>query len=94
MATNEEMSRAADVTLDAMRDTFIEKSPLMLEVEVTDRDAAEELMRWMYSKTDSPMKATLKTISWDATIVSKQEAEAVKMIHEGDAYVRPEDRRV
>jgi len=86
MATTEEMTIEANKTLAAMNDSLIEKSPLMLSVEISTREEAEEIMSWMYSEKNSPMKSKLLEILWDGAIVSKQESEAVRMIREGENY--------
>ena len=86
MATTEEMIIESNKTLAAMNDSLIEKSPLMLSVEISTREEAEEIMLWMYSKKNSPMKSKLLEILWDGAVVSKQESEAVRMIREGENY--------
>ena len=95
MATNEERLKEVNDQISSMNKSLMEKTPLILTVEIPTVEAAEEIMSWMYSEKRNPMKhAKLQCIDWDLAAVSKQEAEAVKMIREGDAYVRPEDRRV
>ena len=92
MATNEERLKEVNEQIDSMNKSLMEKSPLRLTVEIPTVEAAEEIMAWMYSEERSPMKhARLRSIDWDMAAVSKQEAEAVRMIREGDAYVGPED---
>lgn len=69
--------------LEAMEQSLVEKSPLLLMVEVSDQEAASELLRWMYSK-DKPMKAQLLELAWDREMVTKKQAEAIRMIREAE----------
>lgn len=88
VSMTEEQKQDAIDNLNSMLDSFVEKSPIMLTVEVPNREAADELLAWLYSKEKSPMKhAKLQSIYWDQELVTKREALAVRMIREGDQSV-------
>lgn len=55
------------------------KGRLLLTVELSTADEADELMRWMYSKTP-PMKARLLEIAWDKEAVPKAMADAINAV--------------
>jgi len=85
---SEEQKQEALDNLESMLNGLVGKSPLLLTVAVPNREAADELLSWMYSNDNSPMKhAKLQLLSWDQEIVTKREALAVRMIREGDQFV-------
>jgi len=88
MTTTEERLKEVQEMLDSTNKHLMEKSPLLITVEVPTTQAVEALMRWFYAKDDGPMGgAKIQLISWDQEIVTKREALAVRMIREGDQYV-------
>ena len=50
---------------------------LLLEVELSSSEEADELMRWLYSPSDKPMKSRLVAISWDKVAIRAEVAEAL-----------------
>ena len=91
MATTDERLKEVNGMLDATNKHLMEKSPLLITVEVSTPEAVEAIMRWFYAKDDGPMDgAKITLISWDQEIVTKREALAVRMIREGDQFVENE----
>lgn|GEM_PF-7074809 len=85
MATTEQIGNDAIDRVNQMCDSLVARGTILLTVEVQDREAADEIFRWMYSEKDrKPMKAHLQQISWDSAVVSKSDAEALRMIREGE----------
>ena len=88
MTTTEEQLKEAKEMLEATNKHLMEKSPLLLTVDVPTPEAVEALMHWFYAKDEGPMKgAKILRISWDQEIVSKRDALAMRMIREGDQFV-------
>ena len=78
--------------LEATNRHLVEKSPLLITVDVPTPEAVEAIMRWFYAKDEGPMDgAKIQLISWDQEIVTKREALAVRMIREGDLFVEDAD---
>ena len=91
MTTTEERMKEVEEMLEATNKHLMDKSPLLLTVEVPNAEAVEAIMRWFYAKDDGPMDgAKITLISWDQEIVTKREALAVRMIREGDQFVENE----
>jgi len=88
MTTTEECMKEMEKRIEATNRYFVEKSPLLLTVEVLSSEAVEALMHWFYAEDEGPMKgAKILDISWEEEIVTKREALAVRMIREGDQFV-------
>jgi len=88
MTTTEERMKEVEEMLEATNKHLMDKSPLLLTVEVPNAEAVEAIMRWFYAKDDGPMKgAKILQISWDQEIVTKRDAKAIRMIREGDQFV-------
>ena len=66
--------KAADHIADQCA-ALVAKRTLLLTVEVSTTEAAEELLRWMYAE-DKPMKCNLLEIAWDKVAVPSAVAEA------------------
>jgi len=77
---NEERIEQAEQTVAAFNKALVKRGEIFLEVEVNTVEAADEIMRWLYSEKDSPMKATLLQVAWDKALVSKKIGEAVQII--------------
>ena len=67
---------------DSMVQSFIDKSPLLLTVTVSNAEQAEQILDWMYNSTNSPMKAKLDSVAWDQVGVSPEIMEALRVIKE------------
>jgi len=88
MATTEERLKEVKEMLESTNKHLMEKSPLLITVDVPTPEAVEAIMRWFYAKDEGPMDgAKIQLISWDQEIVTKREALAVRMIREGDQFV-------
>ena len=77
---NTERIKEAEQTVADFANHLVDKKIIFLEVEVKTTEAGDEIMRWMYSKEDSPMKATLLQIAWDQKLVPKEISDAVQII--------------
>lgn len=64
--------------IEESNQSLADKGRLLLTVQLSTKEEAEELMRWMYSKTDKPMLSELIEIAWDKEVVTKQEFELVE----------------
>lgn len=67
---------------DRLRDiaeSLLSKGTVVLTVNITSVEAAEEILMWMYAPI-KPMKAQLVGIDWDKNVVSKREYDAIQMI--------------
>lgn len=60
---------------------FVEKRRLLLTVDVTSAEAAEQLLSWLYSP-QKPMKAELLEVAWDKVAVPIEVAEALRTLRE------------
>ena len=67
--------------LENTLDFFVKKGRLILAVDVTTQEQAEELIRWMYAP-EKPMKSELIDISWDKQTVTKQQGKLLDDIKE------------
>ena len=67
--------------LENTLDFFVKKGRLILAVDVTTQEQAEEIIGWMYAP-EKPMKSELIDISWDKQTVTKQEGKLLDAIKE------------
>ncbi len=81
---NEERIAQAEQTVKDLNILLVRKEKIFLEIEVLTEGAADEIWQWMYSKTDSPMKATLIQVAWDKVLVPKDAADAAKIIQNSE----------
>lgn len=65
---------------DSMVKGLVEKDFLLLSVDIKTPEGAEFLMRWMYDeKSDLIPGVSLKSINWDASVVSKTAIDQIIM---------------
>ena len=62
MATTDERLKEVNGMLDATNKHLMEKSPLLITVEVSTPEAVEAIMRWFYAKDDGPMDGAKITL--------------------------------
>ena len=58
---------------------LIEKKEILLTVNITTEEQANEILQWMYGN-DKPMKTELLELSWDKSTVSTKEAELLNAL--------------
>ena len=63
---------------------LIEKRRLLLAVEVTTEEQADEILCWMYA-SDKPMKAELVSLAWDQQTIPEQVADALQALKDAIA---------
>lgn len=62
-----------------LHQSLVEKKVLLLTVELSTEEEAEELVQWLYS-VKKPMKSTLLSIAWDQVPVPKKVADAIEAL--------------
>lgn len=71
--------------LEGMYDHLIDRETIFLRIKVKNREAAQQIVDWMFSKDSKPMLAELQEIAWDKELVSKEEAEAIRTIQNAES---------
>ena len=66
--------------VEQMKRPFVEKRRLLLIVDVENEEAAEQIIKWMYSEIDKPMSAKLLEVSWDKAVVSAKLVDAISQL--------------
>ena len=77
--TPEERIQRALKQHDGTLQHLVDKGRLILTVNVTTKEQAEELLEWMYA-TEKPMKSELLGLAWDKETVTKQEFDALEQL--------------
>jgi len=57
--------------------SLADKGTLLLTVKLSTKEQAAEIMDWMYSSKEKPMKSELVEIAWNKRAVTEQEYELV-----------------
>jgi len=71
------------ITKEDLVKSLLRRGELVLRVMPTDEESAEQLLMWMHGNDeDKPMKAELREIAWNKTIVPKEVADAARAIQE------------
>lgn len=58
---------------------LIDKGRLVLTVNVTTKEQAEQLLKWMFG-TEKPMKAELLELAWDKEAIAREEFQALQQL--------------
>jgi hypothetical protein len=58
---------------------LVDKGRLMLTVNVTTKEQAQEILEWMYGP-EKPMTAELIELAWDKAAITKQEFDALEQL--------------
>ncbi len=73
-------SKEQNDPISQLADGLVGKGRLLLTVDVSTREQADEIVRWMYSKENPPMKSTLVEVAWDKVAIDKFILDAVRTI--------------
>jgi len=79
MMTPEERKQRALEQHDGTLQHLVDKGRLVLTVNVTTKEQANEILEWMYAP-EKPMKSELLELAWDRATVTKQEYEALEQL--------------
>lgn len=77
--TPEDRKQHALEVHDGTLQHLVDKGRLVLTVDVTNKEQAEEILEWMYSP-EKPMKSELVELTWGKALVTKQEFEALEQL--------------
>lgn len=76
--TQEQLSA---IQVEQVKDLLVKNDEIILTVSITDKQQADELLRWLYSE-DKPMTSQLIGISWGVIPVPTKEAQLLQTIRE------------